>query len=201
MKALLSVAAIAASVLTAAPASAVILGFDDISTDYEAVVPNGYGGFNWSNFLLVHKDLFPGSGYDHGTVSGDFTAVNGWSNPASITVDSGTFSFESAWFTGAWDVMTLTIEGFTDHDNVADFTASFEWGTDMPYHFEAGWNGLQRLTISATTIASDVPTWVAIDDLEINLDQTTEVPEPLTIGLLGMGLLGVAGARRRRRTA
>ena len=38
-----------------------------------------------------------------------------------------------------------------------------------------------------------------MDDLRINEGPMTEVPEPLTIGLLGIGLLGVAGARRRRR--
>ena len=57
MKAFLSVAAVAASILTAAPASAVVIGFDDIiSTVSYANIPQGYGGLNWRNFYGIHRD-------------------------------------------------------------------------------------------------------------------------------------------------
>lgn len=197
MKALLSVAAIAASVLTATPASAVILGFDDIVSGVgEAAIPSGYAGLNWQNFYTAHKDAYPDGSYGIGTTSGSYIAFNGYGQAADIVASTGTFSFDGGWFTSAWeDNNVLLIEGFTDGDIFADLSLSVTLSTQAPLFVDVNWSGLQKVRFSTSS-------WhFAMDDLRINEGPATEVPEPLTIGLLGMGLLGVAGARRRRRTA
>ena len=62
-------------------ASATVLTFDDFTTttSYEAI-PDGYGGFNWDNattIMAVNGPIHaPGSGYEHGAVSGNYTAFN-----------------------------------------------------------------------------------------------------------------------------
>ena len=198
MKAFLSVAAVAASILTAAPASAVVIGFDDIiSTVSYANIPQGYGGLNWNNFGSVHKDYHPDSGYDTGAISGDYTAFNSGALPADITAITDTFSFDGAWFTSAWiNDNILLIEGFTDDDNIADYLLSLTLNTETPLFLDVHWTGLHRLRFTTSALSNS---HIAMDDLRINEGPMTEVPEPLTIGLLGMGLLGVAGARRRRR--
>lgn len=200
MKAFLSVTAVAASMLAAMPASAAVIGFDDIiSYEGSTGISNGYAGLNWQNFHVIHRTYHPDSGYDHGTVSGDYVAYNAHANPASISAINGTFSFDGAWFTAAWiSSLAIQIEGFTDDDDVADYSATFIVNDMTPLFFEAGWSGLQRLTFTATEPGTPYRDWFAMDDLRINEGPRTEVPEPLTIGLLGMGLLGVAGARRRK---
>jgi hypothetical protein len=57
-------------------ASGAVLTFDDITTGItDAVpVPNGYGGFNWDNFNVIHKSFWPGSGYDLGCVTPNYVA-------------------------------------------------------------------------------------------------------------------------------
>src|SRR4029079_16650038 len=42
---------------------------------------NGYFGFNWNTMYSVDGLHYPGSGYDHGAVSGARTAFNGYVGP------------------------------------------------------------------------------------------------------------------------
>lgn len=200
MKALLSVAAITGAVLTAAPASAAVINFDDIISGVNiASIPHGYAGLNWDNFYVGHKEYVEGPGFIPGAISGDYVAVNAFADPASILAISGTFSFDGGWFTSGWhDDTSLLIEGFTDDDDLADYSLTVPLDTLTPLFLSVNWTGLQRLTF---TSSNDIVPFLAhfvLDDLRINVSTSTEVPEPLTIGLFGLGLLGIAGARRRR---
>ncbi|MCH8685677.1 PEP-CTERM sorting domain-containing protein [Pedomonas mirosovicensis] len=193
MKTLLSVAAIAASLLSAAPATATVLDFESVVTEGSEFIPDGYGDLNWDNFAIINRNAQPGTGYETGAVSGDYSAYNSWGNPASITAATDTFSFEGAWFTSAWfNNNTLFIEGFTDGDAVADYSVTLTLNTLTPQFLDVSWTGLQRLSFRTSN------SQLVMDDLRISKSSPAEVPEPLTIGLLGMGLLGVAGARRRK---
>ena len=194
MKAFLSATVIAASMLAAAPASAVVIGFDDIISDVgETPILNGYADLYWVNFWAVHGDVYPEASYDTGTMSGSYVAFNGYGNPAFILATRNTFSFNGGWFTSAWyDGNELLIEGYADGSRTADYTMSVVLNTHTPLFLDVDWNGLRSLRFSTNNMH------FVMDDLRINEGTSTEVPEPLTIGLLGMGLLGVAGARRRK---
>ena len=194
MKALLHLAAITAlslttTALTTTAANAVVLGFDDITSGFTFTnVPTNYAGLSWQNFGVANKAIYKGTGYEHGAVSGAYTAYNGSGYASTISALEDTFSFDGAWFTSAWlETNTLTIEGFVDDDDIADYTFSVVLSKTSPLFVDVSWSGLQRLRFSSNNNP------FAMDNLRIN-----EVPEPLTLGLVGMGLLGIAGARRRK---
>ena len=56
----------------------------------------------------------------------------------------------------------------------------------------------QTVRVSKVSHAGNNSQWLAIGELEIR-GSTTPVPEPATVGMLALGLLGMAGCRRRRR--
>lgn len=69
--------------------------------------------------------------------------------------------------------------------------------------FLTGWvelNLLGTLTVSITSLNGDFM-FGGSQLFATGYAQTTSVPEPATLGLLGMGLLGVAAGARRRRKA
>ena len=76
------------SLLIGASAQAVTLTFENITTGTCcAPIPNGYGGLNWQDFLLINgrdykRNTNPSpsgnynGGYNNGRVSGEFVAFN-----------------------------------------------------------------------------------------------------------------------------
>lgn len=109
----------ALSVLTIATAfgkkaEAVVVTFDDIETiNGFGTVENGYGGLNWDNFGFVNQIFHPGSGYENGLGSGDYTAFNWYAQPAEVTGES--FDFDGALLTAAWNnELNILVEGFSE---------------------------------------------------------------------------------------
>ena len=199
MKRLLGIAAIAASLLAAAPAHAVVIGFDDLPTG-TIVVPEYYHGLKWANANIINKNQYPSSGYPVGTVSGTYAAWGGTnsSHPTTISSEDDPFSFNSGYFTAAWEEgVQLLIEGFIDDDDVADYTTTLTLSKTAPLFFEANWVDLRELRL--TTMRSGGRHVFVIDDLSIGDAAPVEVPEPLTLGFLGTGLIGITAARRRKR--
>ncbi len=92
---------------------AVVITFDDIETTYGfGAVENGYGGLNWVNFGYVNQVFHPGSGYENGLASGDYTAFNWYAKPAEVTGDL--FDFQSTFLTAAWNNgLNILVEGFS----------------------------------------------------------------------------------------
>ena len=115
-----------ALLLAAAPAlvRADVINFSGLSTDNfqnnpEAPIPNGYAGFNWSNFSSLNTLNDPNatpSGYSFANTDSASPSVgfNLFGNPASISRATD-FSFYGAFFTAAWrDGLQIDVTGYRD---------------------------------------------------------------------------------------
>jgi hypothetical protein len=174
-------------------ASASVISFDDVpgavSTGNNNAVPNGYGGLNWNNMYVLHENYYTiieNVGYANGAVSGQWVAYNGYGGMA-VTSAGDDFDFIGAYFTAAWyDDNVVTINGFDD--GVLKFTIATALSTQTPLWVAANFTSIDRLEFTTSN-------WqFAMDDFTFN---ATAVPEPATLILLGLGLIGMAGLRRK----
>jgi hypothetical protein len=94
-----------------ANAGATTVLFDNVCSS-DCYIPAGYGGLDWSNFIVKDASLDQDSGYFRGLVSGDFVAFNGAADPAAF-LNGTPFDFVSTYLTAAWNTgLNITVEGF-----------------------------------------------------------------------------------------
>jgi len=180
----------------AIPSSADVLYFDDLIGNTEPVL-NGYGGFNWNSATQVgaiSKNFYgPGNGYYVAAVSGDNSVFNYYGDsPTNIDwASTGTFDYIGAYWTSAWDpTQTLTFTGYFN-DTLLYTSSVYEIIDIAPTWIELNWVGITRLQI-----ANSLQHW-AMDNFTFNESGTNPVPEPSTVLLLGVGLIGMAGIGRK----
>ena len=148
------------------------------------------------------------------TVSG-FGVSNG--NAAPTDPVSGTIVYDAAGLGATINSLTsisLTLNGYVYSLSEIDFQSPFGGNTDIIYGSLSG-TGISNLTndfwirfdrVAATGFdfayasASLSGIWTSMSFTSFSLRAAT-VPEPGTLSLLGVGLLGFAMLRRRRRTA
>jgi len=124
-----------------------ILTFDDVTTAGEAVIPNGYGGLNWTEFGVVNSSsVVPGSGYDNGTVSGSYVAYNRYANIA--TASDGTFDFIGTYLTAAWNEdLNINLKGYNNNVLIYDQTVVVD--PYAPTWFNFNFNNIDELVFDS----------------------------------------------------
>jgi hypothetical protein len=174
--------------LASAASFAGVIHFDDLPGDTGAIA-NGYQGLNWDNIGAIREDAYPGSGYEAGTVSHANAAYNLYGAPAAISkAGAGSFNVGGAFFTSAWLDQEISFEGYLNGQLLYATDVSTVLDTTTPVWIQLGWSGIDTLLIYNSS-----PTPWVMDDLSVS------VPEPASLALFGAALLGMAGARRRRK--
>jgi len=179
-----------------------VLDFDDVLAEDNGYIPDGYGGFDWMNFGVVCGDCALGSGFDTGTVSGDYVAFNTFANVASVVNDE-IFDFNGAYLTAAWrNSLNITVAGYKNDSLLYSTTIVVD--TTGPTWFDAddNYNGIDRLEFDSFG-GKDVFLYgsgehFVMDDFEFTPSAMHSNPSPgaLLLGSIGVGLVGWLRKRR-----
>ena len=165
---------------------AAILTFDDITTGpILGYIPDDYGGFNWnSEWGIVSSSNNPGSGYDNGTVSGEYVAFNLYYDDVTITRDS-VFDFQGVYLTAAWDNgLNITIDGYLDSS--LEYTTTVIVDTTGPTLFDLNYLGIDKLEFTAF---GGTDAGLGGNGSYFAMDNFTFVPEPNTFALISFGVV------------
>jgi hypothetical protein len=130
-------------------ASVTTLSFDALATGYNSVVPNGYGGFQWTNFYVVNGVGYPGpSGYNNGVVSGPNVAINGNGNLAELS-SSSPFILQSGYLTGAWNEgLLVELKGYAG--NILLYDNTYTTHATQHTFFNFGYVGVDRVDFTSS---------------------------------------------------
>jgi hypothetical protein len=180
-----------------------VITFDDLNPSSlpgkdafdEAPIPNGYDGLEWNNFWVMDvPQTGVGEGYGNSLVSGDNVAFNGYGNPASISINAGSFDLDSAYLTAALaDDTMVEVQGFMGgaltYDNI------YTVNTESPTLENFNYFGVDEVIfISTNPTYSGYPIQFAVDNMTINA-----VPEPTMFSLASLSALCLLLCRRQGR--
>jgi hypothetical protein len=174
--------------LAAMPAmGTMVLTFDDVSATatYEQI-PGAYGGLDWQNMYVQNRNQssVQGSGYVSGTVSGDYTAFNGFASAA--TVHDGAFNFVGAYFTSAWlPTLQIQLDGY--ENGALKYSTVVTANQTGPTWFTLNYDGIDTLRFTSLSNSQ-----FAMDNFTFN-----PVPAPGAALLLVVGVSLVGWLKRR----
>lgn len=184
------------SFVVASFANATVVTFDDIAN---GAVANGYNGLNWDNVYTLNAVNYnpQNSGYFNGLVSGESVAYNAWGDVGLVS--GGTFDFNGAFLTAAWNNgLNITVTGFLAGLELYSQTVVVD--TTSPTWFNFNFTGIDSLSFNSfggvDAGLGGGGNHFAMDNFTFN---EASVPESSSIFLLGLGLLGLFGARKLRK--
>lgn len=183
------------SCLGTGAANANVLTFDDLATDAEVAIDNGYSGLNWSNFW-IQDPVLNGvvdieSGFYSGVVSNNYSAFNADGGVAEIT-SAALFDFNSAYFSAAyrWG-LNITATGFLNGSQIAQ--QQFTVNTDVASLVTLNFSGIDRVTFETSGGEQYVGSGYHFTMDNANV---TTVPVPGAVWLFGSALVGLVGIKR-----
>lgn len=186
--------------LVACPAVAVVLNFDDINTGGEyAQIPSGYKGFSWDeNFWVVNNSFYKNNFNNSNNFPSNFNAAfNVFGEPIVFISNTTPFLLAGADFStwaenntynSSYSSIGLKVTGFLNNNPVGSIDIDLETGFVNYQLITLGW--VDKVTFETSEESEGY--WWLMDNLEIQ-----PVPEPATMLLLGSGLIGVLGLRRK----
>jgi autotransporter-associated beta strand protein len=156
-------------------AQSTLITFDNITVPSGSNLPisNGYAGLNWSNFYALNTKTYQPSGYVNGVVSPSNVGFNGYGNPATFSVTTGSFTLVSGYFTGSWNNgLTVDVTGLS-HGQVVDST-SFVVNTSGPTLETFNWAGVDTVQFLSSGGVQDASfsgsgTHFAVDNITLIL--------------------------------
>lgn len=200
MKKLLTIPFLLLCILTTS-SQAAVLTFDDITTNSIEFPVDTYGGLTWNNLGVVSAEAAGGnhigSGYDSGTVSGDYVGYNGSGYP--LTVSGSAFNFIGAYLTGAWnDGLSIDIVG--NRSGIELYSQTITIDSTSATWFEFNFLGIDELIF---TSYGGTDAGYGGGGVHFAMDDFTysPVPVPAAVWLFGSGILGLVGFSKRKITA
>ena len=189
-------------------AGATTITFDDLTTrdNFDSQgISNTYLGYKWSSSGGFQEGWASATTWN--TISGSMSApVSGntiawnWDGVQSLYIDFG----QATDVTGAWiaqgfvagsnNASSVTLLGYDANQNLISTSASITPTFDFQ-HLSAAMTGVYRLELRANAGGQ----WFAVDNIEIAPSApSSNVPEPGSLALVGLGLAGFAAMRRKK---